>query len=76
VRLSELQLKEIVDISDGRRIGMIVDVIVDVDGNILKLIIEDKRGRRFSKEEYEVLWKKIVKIGDDIILIDTKNMER
>jgi len=73
VRLSELQLKEIVDISDGRRIGMIVDVIVDVDGNILKLIIEDKRGRRFSKEEYEVLWKKIVKIGDDIILIDTRN---
>jgi len=73
VRLSELQLKEIVDISDGRRIGMIVDVIVDVDGNILKLIIEDKRGRRFSKEEYEVLWGKIVKIGDDIILIDTRN---
>lgn len=73
VRLSELQLKEIVDVKDGRRIGMIIDVVVDNEGNINKLIIEDKRGRRFSKEEYEVLWGKIVKIGDDIILIDTRN---
>jgi len=73
VRLSELQLKEIVDVKDGRRVGMIVDVVVDDKGNITKLIIEDKRGRRFSKEEYEVLWGKIVKIGDDIILIDTRN---
>ena len=73
VRLSELQLKEIVDIRDGRRIGMIVDVIVSDDGKIIKLIIEEKRGRRFSKEEYEVQWQKIIKIGDDIILIDTRN---
>lgn len=73
MRLSELQLKEIVDVRDGRRIGMIVDVVVDVDGKIVKLIIEEKRGRRFSKEEYEVQWQKIIKIGDDIILIDTRN---
>jgi len=75
VRLSELQLKEIVDIRDGRRIGMIVDVIVDDTGKIIKLIIEEKRGRRFSKEESEVMWQKIIKIGDDIILIDTRNGE-
>jgi len=73
VRLSELQLKEIVDIRDGRRIGMIVDVFVDEKGNIAKLVIEDKRGRRFSKEECEIMWSKIIKIGDDIILIDTRS---
>ena len=73
MRLSELQLKEIEDIRDGRRIGMIVDVVVDDKGNIAKLIIEEKRGRRFAKEEYEVQWNKIIKIGDDIILIDTRN---
>lgn len=75
MRLSELQLKEIVDIRDGRRIGMIVDVIVDSAGKIIKLIIEEKRGRRFSKEENEVMWQKIIKIGDDIILIDTRSGE-
>lgn len=73
MRLSELQLKEIINIVDGKRIGIIVDVIIDTSGNILKLVLEEKRGRKFSKEEYEILWSQIVKVGDDIILIDTRN---
>lgn len=73
MHLSELQQKEIINISNGKRIGIIVDVIVDTSGNIQKLVLEEKRGRKFSKEEYEILWSQIVKIGDDIILIDTRN---
>ena len=73
MRLSELQLKEIINIVDGKRIGIIIDVIVNNNGNIEKLILEEKRGRKFSKEEYEILWNQIIKIGDDIILIDTRN---
>ena len=73
MRLSELQLKEIINISNGKRIGVIVDVIIDTNGNIQKLVLEEKRGRKFSKEEYEILWSQIVKVGDDIILIDTRN---
>lgn len=73
MRLSELQLKEIINIMDGKRIGIIVDVIVDNNGQILKLILEEKRGRKFSKEEYEISWNQIIKVGDDIILIDTRN---
>ena len=73
MRLSELQYKEIINISNGKRIGMIVDVIISNNGNIEKLILEEKRGRKFSKEEYEISWSQIIKIGDDIILIDTRN---
>ena len=73
MRLSELQLKEIINISNGKRIGIIVDVIVSPTGKIEKLVLEEKRGRKFSKEEYEILWNQIIKIGDDIILIDTRN---
>ena len=73
MRLSELQLKEIINISNGKRIGIIVDVIVSPTGQIEKLVLEEKRGRKFSKEEYEILWSQIVKVGDDIILIDTRN---
>lgn len=73
MRLSELQSKEIINISNGKRIGIIVDVIVETNGHIQKLILEERRGRRFSKEEYEILWNQIIKIGDDIILIDTRN---
>ena len=73
MRLSELQLKEIINIYNGKRIGVIVDVIVEANGQIQKLVLEEKRGRRFSKEEYVIEWNQIVKIGDDIILIDTRN---
>ena len=73
MRLSELQQKEIVNIKDGKRVGVIIDVIVGDDGSIKNLVLEEKRGRRFTKEEYSVLWSQIIKIGDDIILIDTRN---
>ncbi|MBQ8219502.1 MAG: YlmC/YmxH family sporulation protein [Bacilli bacterium] len=73
MRLSDLQLKEIVNISNGKRIGTIVDVLVDENGYINSLVLEDRRGRKFSREEYNILWNQIVKIGDDIILADTRN---
>ena len=73
MHLSELQLKEMINISDGKRIGTIVDVVVSTNGNIEKLLVEEKRGRKFSKEEYEISWSQIIKVGDDIILIDTRN---
>ncbi len=73
MRLSELQQKEIVNIKDGKRVGVIIDVIVGDDGSIKNLVLEEKRGRRFTKEEYSVLWSQIIKIGDGIILVDTRN---
>ena len=73
MRLSELQQKEIVNVVNGKRVGMIIDVIVNEKGNISNLVLEDKRGRKFSREEYNVSWSQIVKIGDDIILVDTRN---
>ncbi len=73
MRLSDLQLKEIVNISNGKRVGRIIDVNVDEKGNIINLVLEDRRGRKFSHEEYNILWNQIVKIGDDIILVDTRN---
>ena len=73
MRLSDLQQKEIVNIKDGKRIGVIIDVIVDENGSIKNLVLEEKRGRKFTKEEYNILWSQIIKIGDDIILIDTRN---
>jgi len=73
MRLSELQQKEIVNIKDGKRVGVIIDVIVGDDGSIKNLVLEEKRGRKFTREEYSVLWSQIIKIGDDIILVDTRN---
>ena len=73
MRLSDLQKKEIVNIVSGTRIGIIIDVILDEKGYIKNLVLEDRRGKKFTREEYNIAWSQIVKIGDDIILIDTRN---
>lgn len=75
MHLSDFQTKEIINISTGKRFGYIVDVVIDKEGRIKELILEEKRGsKRFmvSREELSIEWSQIVKIGDDIILVDTR----
>ena len=43
MRLSELQTKEIINMSTGKRLGLIIDVIVDNNGLIKSLILEEKK---------------------------------
>ena len=78
MNLSDLQEKEVIDIATGKRIGAIVDIIVSQTGSISKLVLEERRNSRklFSsvKEDVYLEWKQIIKIGDDIILVDSKNI--
>ena len=74
LNLSDLQMKEIIDVSSGKRLGSIIDVIVDSRGFITKMLLDNRRnkGKLFSnnREDVYVEWKNIVKLGDDIILVD------
>lgn len=77
MNLSDLQNKEVIDIASGKRMGSIVDVIITLNGTISKLVLEDRKMTRklFSpnREDIYLDWRQIVKIGDDIILIDGKD---
>lgn len=75
MRLSELQVKDIVNITDGRKIGKIIDVILS-NGKIDNLVIEPKRFflNIFKRgEEVSIKWDSIEKIGEDVILIKLNN---
>jgi len=73
MRLSDLQNKDIISIIDGRKIGNIIDVkIEEKTGKIIALLVEPNRFflKFFSlKEEFEIYWSDIEKIGEDVILI-------
>ena len=74
MRLSDLQNKDIVNISDGRNIGNIIDVKIDENsGNIVSFIIEPNKNffkfLRSDKLDTEINWKSITKIGEDVILV-------
>ncbi len=77
IKASELTEKEVVNITDGRRIGTITDLEVDLQkGKINAIIIPDSSRLigLFSKElEYEIKWNQIKKIGEDVILVEIKN---
>ncbi len=72
MRLSDLQNKDIVNIDDGKKIGNIIDVVIDKEGNMESLIVQKSKfiTNIFSnKDEMEVKWKQIEKIGEDVILV-------
>ena len=60
----------------GKRLGLIIEVIISTDGSIKSLILEEKKMKRLaSREEYELDWKQIAQIGDDLILVKDKYAE-
>ncbi len=73
-RMKDLKCKEVVNVSDGFRYGYVGDVIVDTCTAMVKFIIvpaEYKYLGLFGCEsEYIIPWENIVKIGDDIIIVD------
>jgi crossover junction endodeoxyribonuclease RuvC len=76
---SQLRLKDVIDINKGKKVGYIEDVDIDLDsGNIKAIIIPSTDNvflRLFSKKEDIVIkWNEINKIGEDVILVDLKNV--
>ena len=77
IKASDLTEKEVVSITDGKKIGMITDLEVDLEkGKINAIIIPE--GRRlmglFNRElEYEISWNQIKVIGEDVILIEIRD---
>jgi YlmC/YmxH family sporulation protein len=73
IKLSELQVKEVIIVNDGRKLGHISDLEIDPDrGKIIALVIylREKKGGFFGKpEELMIYWEQIVTIGSDVILV-------
>ena len=75
--LSELKSMEVIDISEGKRLGFIGDIIFDDDLTYIKSFVIPCQSGVFSvfkkKEEIEISWEQIKVIGVDIMLVDLLN---
>ena len=72
MRLSDLQNKDVVNIIDGRKIGNIIDININLEGKMEELIVEKSKflvSMFSTKDEIEVKWNQIEKIGEDVILV-------
>ena len=71
--LGDLQSKDVVSMNDGKNLGKIVDVEIDSNGYITNIVIEKRRFfiKLFgASSQYNITFKEINKIGDDVILIN------
>lgn len=73
----ELRLKDIINITDGKRLGRAVDLILQCDGDracISALVVPGQssfwRLLRSEKDGVAIPWERIRRIGDDVILVD------
>lgn len=72
IKLSELQLKEVIVIDSGQRLGHIYDLEIDPDLGEIKAIIllRNKKNTFFGKaDELMIYWEQIITIGKDVILV-------
>lgn len=73
-RVRELQKKEVINLSNGKRLGFVYDAEINLQTGILESLIVPCRNsifRFFFKyEELIIDFDKIKKIGDDIILVE------
>ncbi len=68
INYNDLKKKVVVDISNGKNLGKINDLVIDGDsGRILKIVVPGKKCF-LNCEEYFIDYDCIVKIGDDAIL--------
>ncbi len=74
LRISDLRHKDIINNIDGKRLGFIRDVELNLrEGRIDALIIPSENrliGLLSRAEDINVLWPQIQKIGVDVILIE------
>jgi YlmC/YmxH family sporulation protein len=79
VKISEFQIKDVVNVSDGKRLGNIGDIEINLTTGKIDAVVISGSGRVlgfFGKDDDVVIpWKNIIKIGQDVILVRYKGSE-
>lgn len=73
LKVSEFQIKDVVNVSDGKRLGNIEDIEINLNTGRIEAVIIGGSGKvlgLFGKDEEVVIpWQNILKIGEDVILV-------
>lgn len=79
MKFTQLQCKEVICVADGKRMGFVTDVLVEVpEGKVTAIVVPGPcrfLGVMGRNEDFIIPWGCIRRIGPDIILVDTKPEE-
>lgn len=78
ISTQDIKNKEVINIYDGRSLGFVYDIEVNLEkGTIEGIIVPEQRGffHFFGKEsDFVIKWKDIKRVGDDVILVDVAGL--
>lgn len=74
IKISDLRTREVVNVQDGRKLGVIKDLDLDVEKGRINALVLPGPNRFINiftrKDDIVVPWERIVKIGRDVILVE------
>jgi len=80
LRVSELRVLDLINIEDGRRLGPIIDLDIDLEKGMIKgmIVLAPSRGKGFfsggKNGDLFIPWEKVIKVGVDVILVDGRDL--
>jgi len=73
LKISEFQTKDVVNVADGRKLGTVCDLEIDLKNGRVDAIVCPGQGKFFGLisggQDIVIPWRNIVKIGSDVILV-------
>ncbi|AZV42182.1 YlmC/YmxH family sporulation protein [Peribacillus asahii] len=73
-RISDFQIKDIVNIADGKKLGNMTDLEINTTTGKIEAIVVSNSSRWMGvfgrDQEIVIPWHKIKKIGTDVILVE------
>jgi YlmC/YmxH family sporulation protein len=77
-RASEIRMLDVINIIDGRKLGNVIDLDLDVhSGEVKAILVPGEKGWLYwfkRSRDVEIPWNRIVKIGVDVILVELPEM--
>ncbi|MGE5484968.1 MAG: YlmC/YmxH family sporulation protein [Ignavibacteriales bacterium] len=74
MRTSDLGTRDVVNVLDGRRLGTVSDIEIDMDSGRITAVVVPGAARLLGVlgrgDDYVIPWEKIKKIGPDVILVE------
>ncbi len=78
ISTDKLKNKEVINIADGKSMGFVYDIEVDLERGVIGgIVIPATKGlfNFFSKNEEDLVihWDRVRTVGDDVILVDVES---
>jgi len=80
MKISDFQTKDVINIIDGKRLGQISDLELDLRQGRIEAIVVPSYGKFMGLfgggSDLIIPWRNIVKIGSDVVLVKMEELRR